>query len=498
MPPPRKKRKTGRKKPPAPKHKVRLSLDEFKKGRKKCRAHIRSCGKVPAVKPYDPFLSLQHVNLSASTKKVYKANWAEMTRFFYLIGCYQSAMLVDRAVCPSDPLPFRPESFSLYLTYRCAKKGIPLLHPKTGTQIYDVNGKPLVTVGGWSAPSMLYKCHASVWFLHQQVYPETCSGPYVQECSDCARLNLRQFLREQGRDISADLQPFLGKEKEQSESNNVATCNFIMQTCGFYPSCLVHANKPPLISTGNVLEHPVAKNTYEAWLKMKTNQHKVKGCGQLYPTELRMIRTYLLGEGDMASLQLWVMILLGVRLFLRCDELITLRMDNFQDSYWGGSRSDESPPDARLIGSLTKCQVVNESSIESITVEVQGKTDRHPKRLVLLSDYEDTDFDELRTLLWYIKMFNISGGYLFPPPSLLVQQYTVEQSRRPMTSDLHVKYKEFLRRFKFVVYHVVGRDDKFFLVGTHTMRKTAYLLAIWGFYWGMTDVKQDIPCKFSP
>ena len=470
-----------------PQRKVSISDKDFALGRKKCRQLIKKLGLTIPTKPYDPFKVL-HNNLSNKTKIIYREKWAEMSRFFYLIGCHQSAMLVDCKICPTEPLPFRPESYSLYLTYQFAKKGIPLINPTNGKPVKDINGKALRTVGGWNSPSSCYQIHAAVHYLHEIAYPTTCAGVYVQSCPECQHLNAALTTTVE------EAQDFVTGDEFKKRENNEETCLFITSKYGFFKSCRTHANNPPLKSSGNVLNHPAAKNTYKAWLKLKHETHTVKGCGQLYPSKLQKLRTYLLLQGDPESIQMWIMILLGVRLFLRCDELISLDIDNFVNSYYPNSREEckgVTPPGGA--SALTKCQVVHPDSVEALVCKIKGKTDKKAFRLCLFKDDNQPEFDELRHLLWYIKMYNIKGGCLFPPPKMLEQG-----SKRPFSCSVHVSYDDFLKKFKKLVTDVLKRDETIFIVGTHTLRKTAYLMAIWGFYYSSNATSEvAMPCKYS-
>lgn len=472
--------------------KVFLHPDDFDKQQKKCLAFMKSVGLSKPRTPYDPFV-VDHCSISPSTQEAYELSWDEMCRFFYLIEDFQSAMLVDREICPRKPLPFLPDSFALFMTYRCAEEGLPLIHPRTGTQVRDYKNRLMTTVGGWSAPSMLGKCHSATLFLHEVAYHETCSGPYKLACTACVKKNCVPLYTEEQDETHLESLP---KDLACMPASEMTM--YITERFGFYKSCKKHANKPPLESTGNVLMHPVAKNTYSAWYKLKAKVHIKKGCGQLIPAEMRKLRKHLLNiEGGVAAFQLYVMILLGIRLFLRCTELVTLRVDNFRHSYSGTDRRIKKRPPKKGLNYLTKLQTVNPTAVESLIVEIQGKCDNHPQKLALFSDYEYPEFDELRHLLWYMKMFNIRDGYLFPPPSVLVQQWH-EGSRRPLKSEVHFEYRAFLRAFKQLVHGILGREKGVFIVGTHTMRKTAYLFAIWGFYFShKMGVDIMIPGKFE-
>ncbi|MFN9897652.1 MAG: hypothetical protein ACK55Z_02395, partial [bacterium] len=64
---------------------------------------------------------------------------------------------------------------------------------------------------------------------------------------------------------------------------------------------------------------------------------------------------------------------------------MTLTIEDFIDSYYPeGKKKKKEPGDGK--DELTKCQVIQPDSIEAVAVEVQGKTDKKPVRLVLLSN----------------------------------------------------------------------------------------------------------------
>jgi hypothetical protein len=73
--------------------------------------------------------------------------------------------------------------------------------------------------------------------------------------------------------------------------------------------------------------------------------HKVNGNVQLLPGEIRNLRDYLVGSGTICNLQVYVMILLGIKLFLRVNELLDIQVDDFvKDNY--------KIPDRQVIRSL--------------------------------------------------------------------------------------------------------------------------------------------------
>ena len=54
-----------------------------------------------------------------------------------------------------------------------------------------------------------------------------------------------------------------------------------------------------------------------------------RGNVQLTPSQVRHLHVHLLSTNTVEALQLYVMILMGIKLFLRADELLNLKTSNF-------------------------------------------------------------------------------------------------------------------------------------------------------------------------
>jgi hypothetical protein len=476
--------------PPKRLHKVQVDLGIMSEGETKLDELIIKLGLEKPEQPYNPF-DHQTVKHNAKTVGNYENLWAEMRKFYFLIGDYQSAMLVDRKRCPKKPLPFRPQSFALYLDYRFGTPGGFLIEPGTGNHLKDVRGRDITIVGGWTSPSSCYKIHSAVLFLHRTAYPETCGGPYVVNCPDCESLNahLGTMVQGTGTATTTGTGTIVENTEDDDDDGDIQNqddptleraVNALVKTLGLFRSCVTHAMNPNLRSSGNILEHPPTKKHYDAWLKLKKSQHVTKGNGQLYPSEVRAIRNHLLYNGDPISIQHWVMTLLGIKMFLRSDEIINLTVEDFVNSYYPKAKIMSLPDDGKQ--ALTKCQVVHPDSVRACALEVQGKRDAQPVRLALIIDQECPEFCALRHLLWYMKVFNIRSGYLFPPSDVLIDAY---EKGEPVDSDKRISYGSFLWMMKHLIRDVCKRDCTIFQVGTHTLRKTAYLFAVWGFLGGM-------------
>lgn len=467
--------------------------------------------KAPPEAPFDPF-AMPTCKLAECTKREYKYKWTEMMKFFYLIGDYQSAMLVDRENCPVNPLPFKPSSLALYLNYRCGIPGSALCDEK-GLPKTDINNNPILILGGLNSPSALYSIRSAVNFLHETAYPQTCAGPYKSNCPDCEALNLSLGNQIQGENEHSswgahhssppNTTPYpmpQQQDPEHTAEEEIAAMDFqdedfleaedanlrgsISHSLGIFRSCIAHANNPHLRSSGNVLYHPQVKHHYSGWLKQLSRTHVVRGCGQLYPSEIRAIRDYLLARGDPVSLRTLVMIILGINLFLRADEIVTLSMEDFVDSYYPkGKKNMNGPGNGKDV--LKRFQVLHKNNVEALCVEIQGKSDHTPVRLILFSNDEYPEFCPVRHLLWYLKVFRIKGGYIFPEDKSLIT-FWEDGRRHDWSPDKRIAYTPFLRLVSSLVQDVCKRDISMFTVGTHICRKTAYLFAVWGFMNGLS------------
>lgn len=97
-----------------------------------------------------------------------------------------------------------------------------------------------------------------------------------------------------------------------------------------------------------------------------------------------------------------------------------------------------------------------------MAVRIQGKTDTHPVILLLHRNDEFPSLCIVRQLLAWIAYSGYQVGTLFP---------TERGSLVPLP------YKRFLAHAKAIALRISGRNGPF---GTHYLRKTAWLLAVWG------------------
>ncbi|KAJ3092375.1 54S ribosomal protein L39, mitochondrial [Quaeritorhiza haematococci] len=177
------------------------------------------------------------------------------------------------------------------------------------------------------------------------------------------------------------------------------------------------------------------------------------GISPLTPFELLDIRRYLVDRNNLCDLQLYVMTLIAIRLALRDDELVALRVDSIN---W-------SP-----------CTIRDNGEIINLAFTVQSASDPKPVTLLLHTDDTVPEFCAVRHLLCWIHLTGIKSGYLFPDFSVLRSLLETGGSHvsAPMSA---LMYAEHLRN---VCNEVITKYPRNF--GSYTNRKTFYLWGVWG------------------
>jgi hypothetical protein len=156
--------------------------------------------------------------------------------------------------------------------------------------------------------------------------------------------------------------------------------------------CETHSGSARFVRPGNPLKSERYKNAKEA-IMMAREDWEEKGAMWLLPSELREIRTVLLSADTlMEDLELWVFVLLSVKLFLRFDEGDNMHTSHFKESLHAVSASD----------------------ISALALRIKGKCDTHWNWICFWRDYTDPELCPIRHLLIYIFVSGICQGPLFP------------------------------------------------------------------------------------
>jgi hypothetical protein len=153
---------------------------------------------------------------------------------------------------------------------------------------------------------------------------------------------------------------------------------------------------------------------------------------------------------------LYIMILAGILLFLRIEEVLGMKIDHF----------------------VMEFQIFdNNGDVKVLNVKVKGKADKDWVHLNIYRDDERPEFCLLTHLLIWVELMGIKDGHLFPHPD---DFYKYTGGHFPRGCE----YTWFLNYMKHLVFNICGRKiedlkDKF-IIGTHLLRKTGYLWAMFG------------------
>jgi hypothetical protein len=362
--------------------------------------------------------------IDGATLSGYHLYIEQIGKFAARISDYRTALICDRKCCPFDPHPVDPLTLALFFRWKSQGETEVLTYPKDNCPVIDKLGRTIHCTDDWKCPSNVSRYDAAVKSLHATY--EHLRGPYQEPCTDCVSLNS-------------------GKSDGQ------------------FKSCRKHANAPLLTLCGDSTRANTYQDQYKQTRGYLLNSHVVKGNLQLQPVQVRTIRSALIAKNDIHAFQMWVMLIIGIRLMLRSDELLGLTVEDF----------------------LLDHAQIQPTRLGSVGVEVQGKTDAIKKLLLLWRDDDYPDLCPLRPLLVYLHWTGIKSGPLFPDRDSLndymLKKYGAESetsSNKPVKAH---GYDAWLLRMKtlFKVLFPSTFGDlatEPATVGTHTLRKTGKLL----------------------
>jgi hypothetical protein len=356
--------------------------------------------------------------------KEYGRLWESMNKFFCFIGDYRSAILVNRTVCSTTPPPLDPVSVCAYISYMCNVPGSTVLHPKLGTPILDRRGTVVLARGTWKSPNSVYKVASAIKAVHNLYRHLRVEIPYSAKCDKCFQLNL--------------------DNKSSIVEGQYLACISCQNAFGH--GCTE--------TSGCVMSDPLVSTHFKGARSKLGETHKVKGNVQLTPGEIRQCRGKLLTanatrEVWLENLKFYTMMLLGIALFLRSDELLNIRMSQF-------------------LSDLTMVRDIY--GVRALVLTIKGKSDPFPLPFILWANDEYPELCPVRHLLVYIALSGVQEGFLFGHPYVYKTHNTEAYP-----------YEEFLFNLKSLCVDFLKRPDHGNIYGTHVLRKTGYLFAIFGF-----------------
>ena len=348
-----------------------------------------------------------------SSIKRYEIVWEGLLDFAVANKDWKSGIILHRNACPANPPPVNQDLSIHYMRFRTYEKGTLLRNHKTD-EPFLLDGSPVRCCGDWRGVSSVGIFRSALSKLHSHY--ATTKGDYVERCTECMKIPLEDARKGEG--------------------------------------CRMHPGRPNYWSRGCPSNSEEFKTKMNQLTNYVENTYEMRSTIAFLPGELRDIRHHLLSHNDLKHLMLWVIVMTGVKLFLRIDEVLELGYEQFLKEYF----------------------VVKDFDVESLLTEIQGKRDDHILHFAIWDDKDCPEFSASRAILLWVALTGIKGGFLFPS---LGQLY-----KKAETPTEHYGYNSILEDFKYLCVSVLKKDMtsqsmKNMILGTHMLRKTAFLMAYW-------------------
>jgi hypothetical protein len=269
--------------------------------------------------------------LRPNSCSTYKKHIRGLQYFCTLIGDYESYLIL----LDHPPEPFCPamnsKTIADFIRFKKGNPGDPFIPDKIGLQRTDVLGRKMVCMGGWIDPRNVDQCLSAIGALHAARGDHI--GNYEKQCQQCREMPV---LRD---------------------------------------GCDIHIGKPQIWRRGNPCLTSEVKNAMKQ-SRLDSSGYIAQGDMALTPMELQNVRMRLLSTNKLEDLRLYTMILLSIKLFLRSDEVINLKLEDIVKDV---------------------CIVKDGGIVEALAFRVQGKSDNVP---VILSLWADDSIPEFCATLY--------------------------------------------------------------------------------------------------
>jgi hypothetical protein len=123
------------------------------------------------------------------TQNNYSNRWEELKKFCYLQGDFQSAVVLHRTKCPTNPPPVRRALLFEYLMHKTAGTKEPLLQFGTTEPVLDNTVSVVYCARDWKCKKELTKFGGSMILLVKSY--QDLRGYCTIPCTACIEINGR-------------------------------------------------------------------------------------------------------------------------------------------------------------------------------------------------------------------------------------------------------------------------------------------------------------------
>jgi hypothetical protein len=222
-----------------------------------------------------------------------------------------------------------------------------------------------------------------------------------------------------------------------------------------FKGCIQHLYKPQLRREGNVTTSEIFKTQLKLACDYVSDHYESRSTFAFLPGQVRLIRTHLLSSNNVYNALIWTIMITGIKLFQRVEETLELTVDKFKQRFF---------------------IVHPDGSVKGLAVNFKGKRDSGGD-FAIWHDEECPEFSAVTAILLWLALSGIQSGKIFPSKEELFAGTEVPKEA--------FSYDDFLVEMKLLCTGVLHLDlatedmrNKIF--GTHILRKTAYLFALWG------------------
>jgi hypothetical protein len=271
-------------------------------------------------------------SIGPSSKSAYTTHYRGLKHFCCMIGDYESLIILQENR-PTYCTSMKAETVEAFIRFKMCDRSITLKDLE-GNTICNIDGTPIKCTKDWAAHKTLKQFISAISALH---HAAGNVGDFLEACPDCYT-------------------------KELAGQGHIG--------------CLVHRGSPKTWRSGQPKNSVVVTNAIQNSARNKASE---SGDAQLTVFELLQLRQHLMSSNDDVGFQLWVLILVSVKLFLRSEEGT------------GDKKKDPDRPEDPILPSglqvdlsfIGELSVVENGVIEALAVRIKGKTDGETQILML-------------------------------------------------------------------------------------------------------------------